>query len=465
MRGKPHFEIGRDRAFIQSFMATSLPVREKGSLGVEALTAAADLGALRHGRLEVLDGVRGIAILLVMMFHFWETGVIAKPVLWEKIYSDIAGMGWIGVDLFFVLSGFLITGILYDSRKTSSYFRVFYGRRIVRIFPLYYAALIFFFLVIPVLLPHIHHSASFDIGTTLIGKVTAWTYLLNWYEGFKGFDVIPHPLQHFWSLAIEEQFYMVWPFLVLKLSRRRLISVCFGIMAVGLALRMGLYWIHLPIAAYTWTFCRADSLAVGAVVALCLRDPEDWRTITTWARRLALPGFCGIVLLRVLSPSSYRGPGADPTFLMSTVELSLAGIFFASCLTVVMNMEHDHLSCRLLGSRFLRFFGKYSYCLYVCHVPMISVFAKAGLNSDFLFKRLHNEFLAVVAMNVIGFSISIAIALLSWNLYEKQWLKLKDHPLLRRADQPMLRRADQPRQQVNHNIPNAGSAVLAESAD
>ncbi|MGD0155194.1 MAG: acyltransferase [Terracidiphilus sp.] len=389
-------------------------------------------------RVPVLDGIRGIAILLVMMFHFWAVGTARLSYPLERAYSSIAGMGWIGVDLFFVLSGFLITGILLDLRRNPDYFRIFYGRRTVRIFPLYYAALTVFFLVVPMLLTHLHHQRAFDVETGTAGKLFAWTYLLNWYEGLKGFQIIPHPLQHFWSLAIEEQFYLVWPFLVLKLARRRLIQVCFGLMALGLFMRAVMYWIHLPIAAYTWTICRADPLAAGAIVALAARDPGDWKILSNWARRLALPAFCAIVLLRVFSPNCTDGPGASPDFAMGTIELTLAGILFSSCLALAIQLRREHPASRLLGSSFLRFFGKYSYCLYVCHVPIITFLAKAGLNSNRLLRLTHNEFLAILAINAIGFAASIAVAFASWHLYEKQWLKLKNLPMLHRTEPLMV---------------------------
>jgi len=400
-----------------------------------ASPAVSERRVLSSERVPVLDGIRGVAVLLVMMFHFWSVATARNAFLWERAYSAVAGMGWIGVDLFFVLSGFLITGILYDSRVSSRYFRVFYGRRVVRIFPLYYAALIIFFVVIPLLLPHLHHPAAFDIGTSTTGKVLAWTYLLNWYEGIGGFDVIPHPLQHFWSLAIEEQFYMVWPFLVWKLSRRRLIQVCFGLMTVGLVLRAVLYGFHMPIAAYTWTFCRADSLAVGAIVALAARDAHDWELLSKWVRRLVFPSFAAIVLVRILSPNCPDGPGASSNFQMGTIELTFAGIFFASCVAIAISVGKAHLIHWVLSSSFLRFFGKYSYCLYICHVPLIAVLAKAGLNGEHLERLLHSELLAVLAVNAVGFSLSIAIAFASWHLYEKQWLKLKDLPFLQRPDE------------------------------
>ena len=166
---------------------------------------------LSSQRMPVLDGIRGIAILLVMSFHFWIVGIAGGSRPWERVYGDVAGMGWIGVDLFFVLSGFLITGILYDSRNAIHYFRVFYGRRTLRIFPLYYGALACFFLIGPFVLAHLHVSTLAGMQSAAAAKFFSWTYLLNWYEGSMGWDAVAHPLQHFWSLGIEEQFYLLCP--------------------------------------------------------------------------------------------------------------------------------------------------------------------------------------------------------------------------------------------------------------
>ncbi|HEY1810447.1 MAG TPA: acyltransferase [Acidobacteriaceae bacterium] len=391
-------------------------------------------------RVPVLDGIRGVAILLVMFFHFWENGTtrFGHP-LWLRLYAYAAGMGWSGVDLFFVLSGFLITGILYDARTSRHYFRVFYGRRTVRIFPLYYAALIFFFVIVPFLLAHVHHGVSAamraSIHTNPAAKLFAWTYLINWYEGFRGWDAIPHPIQHFWSLAIEEQFYLVWPFLVLKLSRRRLIAVCAAIMALAFTLRGIFFEIHLPVAAYTWTICRADSLAFGAVVALAFRHPDDWKLLLKWARRLALPALCAIIAVRVFNPDCLAGPGDAPSLSMDTLAITLNGLFFACCIAIAMGSPIGSRTRRALGTPLLRFFGKYSYCLYVCHLPIIAVLAKAGFSSDQIALRLHtNEFVGALVINAVGFTTSLAVALASWHLYEKQWLKLKNLPALRRRN-------------------------------
>jgi peptidoglycan/LPS O-acetylase OafA/YrhL len=381
-------------------------------------------------RIPVLDGIRGIAVLLVMTYHFWVVGIAGSAassttssssggaLAWEHVYANVVGTGWIGVDLFFVLSGFLITGILCDSRESPHYFRVFYGRRTVRIFPLYYAALTIFFLIGPFVMAHIYRPALADMQSGTAVKLFAWTYLLNWYEGFKGWNAVAHPLQHFWSLSVEEQFYLIWPFMV-----------------VALALRALLYGLHLPFAAYTWTICRADSLAMGATVALAARDPGDWKILLKWARRLALPALGAVILARILNPRCTVGPGDTPTFFMNTFELTLVGIFFAACIGLAVASHQETLGHRLLASSFLRFFGKYSYCLYICHLPVIVIFAKAGLNCAHLVGKLHSELLSVLAVDSVAFAVSITIAFLSWHLYEKQWLKLKNLRGLRREHQ------------------------------
>ena len=385
-------------------------------------------------RIPVLDGIRGIAILLVMTFHFWIVGIArgAAPStssgtpVWLLAYNCVAGMGWLGVDLFFVLSGFLITGILWDSRESAHYFRVFYGRRTVRIFPLYFAALTIFFLLGPFVMAHIYRPALAELQSGRIVKLFAWTYLLNWYEGLKGWNAVAHSLQHFWSLSVEEQFYLVWPFLVLKLTRRRLMGACAGLMVVALILRAIMYWLHLPFAAYVWTICRMDSLAMGAIVALAARDPEDWKILLKWARRLAVPLFIAVIVGRFLNPRCRVGPGNTPTFFMNTFELSLAGAFFGLCIGLAVALHKQTLGHRVLASPILRFFGKYSYCLYVCHLPVIVIFAKAGLNTTHLAGKFHSQMSAVLAVDAIALAVSIMIALASWHLYEKQWLKLKN---------------------------------------
>jgi peptidoglycan/LPS O-acetylase OafA/YrhL len=157
-------------------------------------------------RITNLDGIRGIAVLWVMLHHFQLYGEGFPPTTFlDRQVERLTISGWIGVDLFFVLSGFLITGILLDSKSNTGYFRKFYMRRFLRIFPLYYGFLFAFMFVLPLIDPE---GAEFQLQFK--EQIWYWTYLINWklatiyvseYIG----------ISHFWSLAIEEQFYLVWP--------------------------------------------------------------------------------------------------------------------------------------------------------------------------------------------------------------------------------------------------------------
>ena len=165
------------------------------------------------GRIPAVDGLRGIAILSVMIFHFRSFGGSLGTALWEKLYANLADLGTVGVDLFFVISGFLITGILFDSRSRPSYYSTFFVRRTLRIFPIYYASLILFLLFAP---------PAFASNW----QIFAWLYGLNWPIGLFGFSFAPPLLQHFWTLSVEEQFYLAWPKIVRTLDRKRLIFAC-----------------------------------------------------------------------------------------------------------------------------------------------------------------------------------------------------------------------------------------------
>ena len=140
----------------------------------------------------------------------------------------LTGAGWVGVDLFFVLSGFLITSILYEAKQSDGYFKNFYMRRVLRIFPLYYGVLFVAFAVVPLFHPY---QTGF-YKTISHNQIFLWTYLQNYvqlpWEGWAGFT-------HFWSLAVEEQFYLVWPAVVFLLNRRALMGVSIGMVVTALA--------------------------------------------------------------------------------------------------------------------------------------------------------------------------------------------------------------------------------------
>jgi peptidoglycan/LPS O-acetylase OafA/YrhL len=379
------------------------------------------------GRLPELDGLRGVAVLIVMAFHFSYFGCGTATGFWNRTYSSVTGLGWAGVDLFFVLSGFLITGILYDSRTNPRYYRVFYARRTVRIFPLYYVTLVMVFWIIPWTFKRLGRSNPI-YSTPLAAQMLAWSYLLNWGTVFPALGAVTTVIAHFWSLSIEEQFYFLWPLVVRMSMRRSLLFVCAALIVVSPVLRFAAYALHLPQAAYEFTFCRMDGLALGAILALAIRDARNWafvRRLAPYGMAFAVTGLAGVIAV-------VRSPGFGNIW-MDTLGISFIALFFGSSLVKTLDLNGG-LMRQVASWRFLRFFGKYSYCLYICHQPLILILARLGVNANHLAVLLHGRFLAVVVVNFVALSASVLIALLSWNVLEKQFLKLKERPALKLFD-------------------------------
>ena len=386
--------------------------------------AKAPAGASSNDRIPALDGLRGIAILAVMLFHFKLYAFGEAGTLAERIYSTVLGLGWAGVDLFFVLSGFLITGILYDSRGQPSYYRVFYARRTVRIFPLYYAALAALFFAIPHGLKLLERERAM---LDLLEHATpwfSWVYLLNWPMGVYGFATVPGIMQHLWSLSVEEQFYLVWPGVVRNLPRRRLMVLCAGLVTGAVALRILCHLLDRPEGAYLWTFCRTDSLGIGALIALAMRGPADRLTLERYARPVAMAAAAGLV-----GVVAWAGTTATGGFWMDTFGILLLAILSGGCLALCLGSPAGNLLAKAMSSPVLRFFGRYSYGLYICHQPVLVALTKSGAVSDRWAGVFHGKIPAMMAINALGLLLASGAALASWHLLEKHFLKLKDRPM------------------------------------
>src|SRR5919106_250426 len=184
--------------------------------------------------IPALDGLRGIAVILVMLHHFALYGTKPVSLFVDKALKAVLLSGWIGVDLFFVLSGFLITGILIDSKGGTRYFRTFYARRFLRIFPLYYGFLLAFLVLVPLL-----HPVGSAFTALLTEQGWYWTYLINWKIGLTGWPEY-YILGHFWTLAVEEQFSVFWPLVVFFSGRKTLLRTCCLLLLVCLAIRSSL---------------------------------------------------------------------------------------------------------------------------------------------------------------------------------------------------------------------------------
>ena len=212
----------------------------------------------RH--IDSLDGVRAIAVLLVIAFHFWL--LLDGPKGWV---GRIAPWGQTGVPLFFVLSGFLITGILLDSKSTVHYFKNFFARRSLRILPLYYATLTVFYLILPL--------AGLRVWAPISRQFWYWVYLQNIPLTFHWPEEGP---THFWSLAVEEHYYLIWPFLVRHLDRGRLLKVLAAAIAISVLVRIPMMYAGDEL--FYFTVCRLDGLAVGSALAIFARQPGGLET-------------------------------------------------------------------------------------------------------------------------------------------------------------------------------------------
>lgn len=365
------------------------------------------------GHVPALDGVRGLAILAVMIYRFGLRGDF-------YLSTDPTGqlpqwtiqtllLGQRGVDLFFVLSGFLITGILFDAKGEMHFFRHFYTRRVLRILPLYYGSLVLFLLVAPSLLS----PSQFPTKHAIEDQHWLWLHAANFSFLIRG-DWSLGRLDHFWSLAIEEHFYFVWPFVIFLCTRKSALWIC-GLGFVGTMIAR-IAWLKAEgadIAVETLTVFRIDGLLAGAWLALAIRGPGGKGNLVTPAK------WTLVATSILLAPMLLTGKR-----LMMIPETLFAAFFAALLALIICGSAHAWYT-KLCETRFLRFFGKYSYAMYIFQNPLIPLTALLvtsqhleTLTGSFIAGRMLYGLLMVV--------ITTGAALLSWNLFEKHFLSLKE---------------------------------------
>jgi peptidoglycan/LPS O-acetylase OafA/YrhL len=365
------------------------------------------------GIIPALDGVRGLAILLVLAHNlnpFEGGGLVAQGV------GLAANVGWVGVQLFFVLSGFLISGILLDTRGSPGYYRGFFGRRVLRIFPLYYGVLLIAFVVLPRL-----GLAPARLLADREHRIWLWTYLINWAEPL-GAGVAAFP--HFWSLAVEEQFYLIWPFVVRRTTPRRLLQVAAALVVIAFASRVGLLLAGWGEGGpYMFTICRMDALGLGGAVAALLRIPGAHERAVRWRRGIAVASsavfVAGLLVTRGYPRSSFLGQTAGYTILAVT--------FAALVLLAVIDSDPRPGGGRgwiatALENAVLRSFGKYSYAIYLFHQPLNQMIGEPLLQS------IAPAPTGLAAGGLYMASVtaaSYALAVASYHGYEKHFLALK----------------------------------------
>jgi peptidoglycan/LPS O-acetylase OafA/YrhL len=363
-------------------------------------------------RFPALDGLRALAVTLVFFFHFGG-GAHGGRVL--RIINEIRERGWVGVDLFFVISGFLITGILFDTRNDSHFFKRFFIRRSVRILPVFYLVVVILLALTPIFkyqwqtehLSFLIYMGNFfgNHNFSLYEIVSGRNRALNVFIG------------HFWSLCVEEQFYLLWPLVVWMVRDRvKLLWTAFGISVLALVLRGVILTIAGPVLAETWIFrtlpFRMDTLLIGGMLALLLRGPNAAR----WqghCRPLFVVSAALVLAIFLLSPAY------DSAWLL-TIGLTLTAL--ASAGLIGLTLRAGSNSFRLFYQRPLRVLGRYSYGFYIFHC----LYALAWIQLLIvLTNHFHSKAIAGLIALSINFIVTFLVAKLSYDLFEVRFLRLK----------------------------------------
>jgi peptidoglycan/LPS O-acetylase OafA/YrhL len=358
-----------------------------------------------------LDGLRGAAVLLVILHH----GIVVSSGGSRDGLYQLAAFGWVGVDLFFVLSGFLITGILCDTRKERNYFGKFYIRRALRIFPLYYAALLALLICLPLM----------DLRSGMEFRRYQgwyWAYMVNILSSLHPYAPSVARTGHLWSLAVEEQFYVLWPVVVLLLDLRRLRRVCIAAIVAAPILRaVLLFQLDLDgLWVYTLLPTRIDALMVGALLAIAARDAETMALLERWLGRLAT------FALVVVGAVAFR----EHSFMFRNRDVQLFGysaicILAGALVAALTWSSRTSWLKRTCESRLLRWFGRYSYAGYVIHFPLMFLLLGSWTR---ILGPTHLTLTGVagrLSFTLVSLCASSGLAFLSWYVIERPFLRMK----------------------------------------
>jgi peptidoglycan/LPS O-acetylase OafA/YrhL len=385
---------------------------------------------MRMGHIRSLDGVRGAAFLLVFLQHFSGGNHIHV-----RFIEAFRGIGWTGVDLFFCLSGFLITGILYDTQRDPHFYKNFYSRRALRIFPLYYLCLLLIMLTTPFLHLrwHLYH---------LCYPLYCSNFLNAFVTDGSTFGFPPWiDLGHFWSLAVEEQFYVVWPVAILLCrTPSRIIRLCWSLIALSVMLRLlfVLLYLHQPVPGiipmghglqgffatmpppffyrmflYRITFFRLDALAIGGIVAMMLRGEHTarWSATMKW---LAIP-ILGVNALTLHS-----------SFHLQTVWTAIIGYTLIAALfgTILIGAIQWKWLRSLFENRALMSVGRYSYAMYLMHQIVRPGMPRLIHQVEHI---THSTPLAGAICSTAWLIVLYLLARLSFSFFERRFLAYKSH--------------------------------------
>jgi peptidoglycan/LPS O-acetylase OafA/YrhL len=342
--------------------------------------------------IQSLDGVRGIAVLMIMFFHY-------ELISYDTVIPGLTSLmkfGQTGVTLFFVLSGFLITRILLKNKGGQSYFKNFYIRRTLRIFPLYYFFLLLSYFVLPLI----------GIGETPVLEKQLPFYLFyqnisitfNWpWEG---------PF-HYWSLAVEEHFYLFWPFVIYYFSIKNIYKIILGIVLVAILSRAYLFAEGYEV--FYFTVCRMDAIALGSFIGL-LEYQHGFKLNVKWKYHLLAITFIGVVFYFLWL--EYRNQ--SNLYVQIIKDLAYSYVYVLLLLSIVsINTSYFLIKMkRFLSNTLLVYVGKISFSLYIYHGICNGIVSKFGIE---------NFYISIIAC----FALAFIIASCSYYFFEMPFLKMK----------------------------------------
>lgn len=372
------------------------------------------------GRITELDGIRGLAILLVLIWHYGHETFSFAIGSWQSyLLAGTTRLSWSGVDLFFVLSGFLIGGILYDAKGSRNYYRAFYGRRIYRIFPVYFIWIALFLAGLFVV--DGHSSSSFrDIFNH---DLNVWTYpaFLQNFSMASRQTFGPAWMGVTWSLAIEEQFYLLLPLLVRNLSYRGIVWLAVSAIVLAPVTRLAMLLSgNVFYGQYVLLPSRADALALGLLVALACRNEKAWTWLNSrlrhlyWALLLLGCGFPALIVLQ-------KRRSLEETFRSGLYigGLTWIAVFYALLLLLAV-INRGRLETAWLRNKALVKLGTVAYAVYILHFGVNKMFRAAILGS-----QTTNSNYSSMAITSLSLVTVMLLAALSWRFMEK--------PLIRHA--------------------------------
>jgi peptidoglycan/LPS O-acetylase OafA/YrhL len=359
-------------------------------------------------RFPALDGMRALPVTMVFAFHY-AGGSNSGPLLHGVTAMRL--QGWGALDLFFALSGFLITGVLYDTRDDSHFFKRFYARRILRIFPIYYLMALVLLMLTPVF--HYAWRPQHLLFLAYVGNYAA-AFMPSLYQVHARFPAANLYIGHLWTLCVEEQFYLLWPLLVWSIRDRvKLIWTAAGLSLISVALRIWLVYGLGSDLRGGWLLTmlpfHLDALLIGAILALLMRGEAagQWQRRFKWVFAAAIGGLLiGYVLNR---------DGWFPSFGFPLTALASAGL-------IGWGLLPDSPAGRVFGLRPLRVFGKYSYGFYVVHLPFAAAWAALA---KVVGQRLHSSHWGYGIVMTVNFGVSFLVARASYNFYEIRFLRKK----------------------------------------